>query len=158
MGLQTVFSDNLNPAGANLSSAFVDATAFFIEVPSINVELEIDVFLQIYIEGLNGEVVRNVPLGRISEAAVLLNITDTETSLAIPYEYVNTGFTMRLLFLASSNVFLYAYVIQPDCTLNGVCSSLDSISSRLTRIESALEINRPVPSSTTTQQQFFGLQ
>ena len=148
--LQIVFSDNLNPAIANLSDRFTNATAFYISAPLIDSELEIDVFLQIYFPALIGEQVRNIPLGKISEAAVLLNIADTESVTAIPNEYLDTGLEMALLFLPSSDTFLQAAVIKPNCTLNTVCNDLAAIDSRLARIESALNIPIPVTPATAS--------
>lgn len=167
MGLQIVFSDNLDPSQPNLSVAFEGATAFLIEAPSLNAELEIDVYLQIYISGINGELVRNIPLGKIVEQAILLNITDTETISLIPAEYLDNQFQMKLLFLASSTTFLYAYIIKPDCTLCDLQSQNTAIQDRLSTIENTLDaiaaaVNVPVTSTviagTTTQQAFFFLQ
>ncbi len=146
MGLQVVFSSNLDPASPNLSVEFSDATAFLIEAPSINAEMEIDCYLQIYLTGINGELVRNIPLGKISESAILLNLADTETASAIPVEYLDSGLTMRLLFLASSTTFIYAYIIKPDCTLCQLANSIevvdgkiDDLATRLASLESKID-------------------
>ena len=138
MALQVVYSGNLDPSDPNLSVEFSNATAFLIQAPGLNAELEIDCFLQLYVTGLTGEIVRNIPLGRIEEQAILLNISDTETVQSIPAEYLNSGLQMRLLFLASEATFLYAYIIKPDCTLCDLSAQNIDISLRLDRIEQAL--------------------
>jgi hypothetical protein len=136
---QLVFSGNLNPATPNLSVRFTSAIGFFIQVPnSFDVELEIDVFLQVYLPSILGEVVRSIPLGKIEEQAILLNITDTETFNVIPYELQNTNLEMALLFLASDNFFLYAEAIKPDCNLCTVSSQLDLVNQKLDLILSSL--------------------
>ena len=114
MAVQTVFSNNLDPASPNLSARFTDATA-----------LEIDCFLQIYFPAQIGEQVRVIPIGKINEQSILLNLSDTETVSVIPIEFLNTNLEMALLFLASSETFLQAAVVQPDCTIQTVCQSLD---------------------------------
>ncbi len=161
MALQIVFSDNLDPATSNLSVEFFNATAFLIEAPGLTTELEIDVFLQLYLTGINGQLVRNIPLGKVEEQAILLNVTDTETATAIPAEYLNSGLEMRLLFLASEATFLYAYVIQPDCTLCGINRRLDTLETKIDLILNNLNVPVPAPlpvAGTTSQQAFFFLQ
>ena len=111
MAVQTVFSDNLDPSNFNLSDRFIDAVAFYIDAPLIDSELEIDVFLQVYFPSNSGERVRNLPLGKITEQSILLNQTDTESVVAISQEFLGTGVEMALLFLASSNTYLEAYII-----------------------------------------------
>ena len=183
MAVQTVFSSNLDSAAPNLSSRFVDATAFYIDAPLINSELEIDVFLQVYFSTGAGERVRNLALGKISEQSILLNVTDTESVVAIPSEFVGTGLEMALLFLASSTTYLEAYAIGKDCTLCGIQQQIESVENKVNSIESVVNdlannssavsdvldlilnliltsIGVPaniIPAS-TIQQQFFGLQ
>lgn len=81
MALQTIFSNHLNPELPNLSNRFIDAVGFFIVAPFLGagIELEIDVFLQVYFPYGGGEIILNLPLGKIEEQAILLNFTDTET-------------------------------------------------------------------------------
>lgn len=131
MAVQTVFSSNLNPAVENLTTRFTNATGFYILAPLLNAELEIDVFLQVYFPTTLGEQVRNLPLGKIEEQAVLLNITDTQSLVTIPSEYLNTGLEMALLFLASSSTFLQVNVLSPECTLCSLDSKLTTISESL---------------------------
>ncbi len=143
MALQLVFSGNLDPASANLSSRFTEATAFFIEAPLLNAELEIDVYLQVYLPGILGEVARNIPLGKISDTALLLNISDTETSQVIPSEYQNTGLEMALLFLASDTTFLYATVVKPDCNLCQLSAQLNQLETKVDEILDAVLVGQP---------------
>lgn len=161
MAVQTVFSSNLNPSTANLSSRFTDAVAFYIAAPLITVELEIDVFLQVYFPAIIGEQVRNIPLGKISEQSILLNVSDTETANIIPNEFLDTGLEMALLFLTSDTTFLQAAVIKKNCSMTFMCQSLETITSRLDAIENALSAIAPIVNSsvpTTQQQSFFFLQ
>ncbi len=165
MATQLVFSGNLDPVSPNLSSRFVGATMFFIEAPTLNAELEIDVYLQVYLPGIIGETVRNVPLGKIEEQSILLNVTDTETASLIPIEYQNTNLEMALLFLASDTTYLYAIAVSPDCNLCQLKTQNDAIQNTLTTMQATLQqildaVGQPVPASapTTAQQQFFYLQ
>lgn len=158
MASQLVFSGNLDPASPNLSVRFTSAIGFFIQAPSLSSELEIDVFLQVYLPSILGEIVRSIPLGKIEEQAILLNITDTETFSVIPYELQNTGVEMALLFLASDNTFIYAETIQPDCNLCVLDSKLDLLEQKIDLI--LANLNVPVPSvpPTVAQLLFFFLQ
>ena len=159
MAIQTVFSNNLDPASPNLSERFIGATAFYIAAPLINAELEIDCYLQVYFPAAIGEQIRNIPLGKISEQSILLNISDTETASVIPQEFLDTGLEMALLFLASSSTFIQAAIIKPNCTVSDVCNSLELVNQRLTAIENALStVPNNTNTATTQQQQFFGLQ
>lgn len=165
MAVQTVFSNNLDPAGFNLSSRFVDAIGFYIDAPLIDSELEIDVYLQVYFPTSNGERIRNLPLGKITEQSILLNVTDTESVVAIDLEFVGTGLEMALLFLASSNTYLEAYVIGKNCTvcqlkteIAEVKATLSSIQQQLNRIEANQSISPVTANPTAQQQQFFLLQ
>ncbi len=146
MALQLVFADNLDSAVVNLSTRFTGATGFIIEAPSIPEELEIDCYLQIYIQGILGEIVRNVPLGRIEEQSVLLNLADTEICSIIPAELLETGLEMALLFVPSiaETAFIYATVIQPDCSLCALNARLDVIESKIDLIDAKLNILIPV--------------
>lgn len=134
MGLFTVYSNNLSPSAPNLSTRFTDATSFFIHAPLIGagIELEIDVFLQVYLPyGIGQELVRNLPLGKIEEQTVFLNITDTETLNTIPQEYLNSNLEMALLFLATDTTFLEAIIIKPQLTLTDIYQDLQLIKTQL---------------------------
>ncbi len=154
MALVTVFSNNLDPAGANLSTRFTDAVAFYIAAPLINSELEIDVFLQVYFPAVIGSQVRNIPLGKIEEQSILLNVTDTETANIIPSEFLDTGLEMALLFLASNTTFIQAAVVKKDCSLSDICQRLEAIEQALADLGNP--VTPPVPSP--AQQAFFFLQ
>lgn len=117
MALLTVFSDTLNPQAENLSVRFTGAVGFYIHAPLLTTELEIDVFLQVYLPNSSGERVRNIPFGKVEEQAILLNVTDTETLITIPSEYVDSSLEMALLFLASDAVYLEVYIVGVDCSL-----------------------------------------
>ena len=146
MGLQLVFADNLDASKVNLSTRFTGATAFIIEAPLLSTELEIDCYLQIYVQGILGEIVRNVPLGRIEEQSVLLNLADTEICSIIPAELLETGLEMALLFVPSiaETAFIYATVIKPDCSLCALDARLDVIESKIDLIDAKLRILIPV--------------
>lgn len=150
MVLQQIYSNNLNPAQPNLTQRFIDAVGFFIDVPLINNELEIDCFLQVYFNLGGRELVRVLPLGKIEEQAILLNKTDTETIFTIPQELVNSGHEMALLFLASDNTFLEVYIIKKIYNLEDelikINNKLDLILSRQLQ---------PTPSSPNISEQFF---
>lgn len=138
MALQTVFSSNLDPAAENLSSRFTDATAFYIDAPLIDSQLEIDVFLQVYFPVVGGERTRVLSIGKISEASILLNVTDTESVITIPSEYVGTGLEMALLFLASSTTYLEAYAIGKNCTLCQLKAEVETINRDLNLLETTV--------------------
>jgi len=159
VALQLVFSQNLDPSGINLSSRFTGAIAFLIEAPLISSELEIDVFLQIYIDGVVGKIVRNIPLAKISEQAILLNLTDTEIIQTIPAEFVNTGYEMALLFVPNSGetTFLYASVIQPDCSLCELDNRLNELSAKLDLITSASNMMSPSAFASASNNDFIQL-
>ena len=157
MALQTVFSDNLNPARENLSIRFKDAIAFYIDAPFIDDQLEIDVFLQVYFPTATSERVRVLSIGKISEASILLNITDTESVVSIPEEYLGTGLEMALLFLASSNTYLEAYVVTKNYTIERLQADIDEIKIQLDRIEEKSGIDSSDVAE-SAQQIFFLLQ
>ena len=71
MAVTQIYSNVVNPTEPNLSSRFTNAIAFYISAPLISSEVEIDVFLQLY---LPSNQVRNILLGKITEQAVLLNL------------------------------------------------------------------------------------
>lgn len=139
MAVQTVFSSNLDPSIENLSTRFTDATAFYIDAPLIEPELEIDVFLQVYFPTSNNERIRVLSIGKISEASVLLNVTDTESVVTIPVEYVGTGLEMALLFLASSTTYLEAYVIGKNCTVCQLKAEIEAIKNTLSDMQAQLD-------------------
>lgn len=157
MATQIVFNDNLNPSSANLSSRFTEASAFFIEAPLLNVELEIDVFLQVYLPGILGETTRNIPLGKIESSAIRLNITDTETANLIPLEYQNTNLEMALLFLASDTTYLYALIIKPECNLCLLQNQLNQLNIKVNLILSELNVGIPVAPFNASASDFIQL-
>ena len=165
MAVQIVFSGDLDPENPNLSTRFSEATSFFIQAPLINSELEIDVYLQVYMPGVIGETARNIPLGKIVEQTVLLNVTDTETANLIPIEYQNTGLEMALLFSASDTTYLYAIVIKPDCNIcqlssqnNDIQMTLANMQITLQQIKNAVGVPASSASANTASEQFFYLQ
>ena len=157
MALQTVFSDNLDPASENLSIRFKDAIAFYIDAPFIDNQLEIDVFLQVYFPTATGERIRVLNIGKISEASILLNITDTESVVSIPQEYLGTGLEMALLFLSSSTTYLEAYIVTKNYTIERLQADIDEIKIQLDRIEEKSGIDL-LDVADIAQQIFFLLQ
>jgi hypothetical protein len=147
VAVQTVFSNNLDPSAPNLTSRFTGATGFYIAAPLITAELEIDCYLQVYFSAIIGEQVRNIPLGKIEEQSILLNLTDTETASVIPIEFVDTNLEMALLFLASDSTFIQVAVIKPDCTLCSLQIQLNELSNRVDLIVNALNIFLPLNAS-----------
>ena len=128
MGVQIVFSGIVNPTIPNLSERFKDAIGFFIAAPLLDTEVEIDVFLQIY---LPNEKIRNIPLGKITEQAVLLNLTDTESVSIIPEEFQDTDLEMALLFLPSDSFTLEVFAITKDVTLSSINQQLEELKNKL---------------------------
>ena len=146
MAVQTVFSDNLNPATGSLTARFTDATAFYIDAPSLGSEMEIDVFLQVYFPTETGERLRNLALGKLKDGVITLNEVDTETVTPIPKEFINTGLEMALFFLPSQPIFLEVFIISPDSTLIEVESKVDDLQQRLQQLEIILtEILNALP-------------
>jgi hypothetical protein len=84
VALLTVFSDNLLPIAGNLSARFTQAIGFFVDAPLTQYELEIDIFLQVYIPTPTGEIARNLPLSTA-------NPLDTETLITIPMSILIRG-------------------------------------------------------------------
>jgi len=134
--LQTVFSDNLNPATGNLTERFQNATAFYIDAPLLDAEMEIDVFLQVYFPAASKERLRNLALGKLKDGQITLNETDTETVVPIPNEFVDSGLEMALFFLPSDEIFLEVYVLGKDCTLCNLDLKIDAILENLETIGS----------------------
>ncbi len=141
MVLKIIYSNNLNPAQPNITERFVNAVGFFVNAPLLTAELEIDCFLQVYLPFISGEQARNYPLGTISEQAILLNLIDTESIIAIPSEFLDTDLEMSLLFLASDTTFLEVYVINKNYNLK---ARLDELESILNSITDFLRIPAPV--------------
>lgn len=131
MALTQIFNSVITTTQPNLSSRFRDAIAFFIIVPDLSVEVEIDVFLQIY---LPFNQVRNIPLGKINEQAVLLNLTDTESLSVIPEELMDTDLEMSLLFLPSQAFTLEAWIITKQVTLLQLQQGLNEIKQDLDQV------------------------
>ena len=132
MALTRVFRGRTDPTQPNLSARFTDATAFYIAAPFVDIEVEIDVFLQVY---LPLGAVRNIPLGKISEQAVLLNLTDTESVSLIPQEFLDANLEMALLFLPSQEFILEAFVISKDVNLTDIQTQLTEISQQIGELE-----------------------
>ncbi|MEM7762092.1 MAG: hypothetical protein AAF298_28845 [Cyanobacteria bacterium P01_A01_bin.40] len=160
MAVQTVFSNNLNPSTGSLTSRFTNATAFYIDAPLLADELEIDVFLQVYFPTATSERVRNLALGKLKDGQIKLNETDTETVVAIPSEFIDSGLEMALFFLSSDTTFLDVFVLGQDCTLCGVNSRLDALETKIDLVLAALNVTVPIPAiaPTNEQQAFFFLQ
>lgn len=163
MAVLEVFSDNLDPAQPNLSARFTNGVAFFINAPLIEPELEIDVYLQVYFPSVTGELVRNLPFTKTIEGSTLLNVTDTESLVTIPSEYLDTGLEMALLFLASDNTYLDVFVVtkgeQQETDFSELLEQLDLVFTTLQAILALLGV--PVPPilppgvPTTAQQNLF---
>jgi hypothetical protein len=154
VAVQTVFSNNLNPNAPNLTSRFTGATGFYIAAPLITAELEIDCYLQVYFPAIINEQVRNIPLGKIEDQSILLNLTDTETASVIPIEFVDTNLEMALLFLASDSTFLEVAVIKPDCTIYSLQNQLNELSNRVDLILNALEVTNPLTNASASNDDF----
>jgi carbohydrate-binding DOMON domain-containing protein len=133
MGIQQVFSNNLDASIVNLSNRFTDAIAFYVDTPLSNFELEIDCYLQIYLPTNNQEKVRVIPLGKIEEQSILLNLVDTESVVFIPEEYQDTGLEMALLFVPSNFTTVYFEVFVIKKIIN-----LQIIGERLLAIQNLL--------------------
>jgi hypothetical protein len=126
MGIQQVFSNNLDASIVNLSDRFTDAIAFYVDTPLSNFELEIDCYLQVYLPTSNGEKTRVLPLGKIEEQNILLNLVDTESVFFIPEEYQDTGLEMALLFVPSNftTVYFEVFVIKKIINLRIIAERL----------------------------------
>ena len=125
MALLQVFSNNLVPFDSNLSARFTNAKAFYLNAPLIAAELEIDVFLQVYIPQGSGEIVRNLPISNSIAA-------DTETLITIPSEYVDSNLQMALAFYGSDSTYLEAFVLGQSVTLNTLEHKINQITQLLT--------------------------
>lgn len=136
MAVQTVFSDNLDPDNGSLTARFVNATAFYIDVPLLNAELEIDVYLQVYFPTATGERLRNLTLGKLKDGQIKLNEADTETVVPIPNEFIDSGLEMAIYFTPSDTTFLEVYVLGLDCTLCTLDAKLDAILENLETVGS----------------------
>jgi hypothetical protein len=143
VALLTVFSDNLLPIAGNLSARFTQAIGFFVDAPLTQYELEIDIFLQVYIPTPTGEIARNLPLSTA-------NPLDTETLITIPSEYFDSGLEMALLFLASSDTYLEAYVIGAECTSCDLDTKLNQINQLITDMSVFFQDNINSSSTTST--------
>lgn len=174
MAILAVFSNNLDPVNGSLTSRFINATAFYIDAPLITSEIEIDVYLQVYLPTSSTERVRIVPLGKLKDGEIKLNETDSETLVPIPYELIDTGLEMALYFTSSDTTFLEVYVIGIKCSLCQVQSGILAISedlntrfnevnSRLNSMQSTLNqilaiVGAPDIVPSTLEQAFFFIQ
>lgn len=145
MALLQVFSNNLVPFDSNLSVRFTKAKAFYLDASLIAGELEIDVFLQVYIPTVSGETLRNLPLTNLIPA-------DTETLITIPSEYVDSDLEMALAFFASDSTYLEAFVLGAEVTLNTLDSKLNQITQLIIDMSLFLQdsVNNVVATTTTT--------
>jgi len=151
MAVQIVFSNSLNSSEPNLTQRFSEATAFFIDLPLNDFELSIDCYLQVYTTVNSEEIVRNFPLGKIEQQAILLNKVDTQSIYTIPLEFQSTDVEMAILFLASDNVYLEAYIIKQDYNLSELLTTInEKLDLILDRLDTPVT-NTPTPE----QQQFF---
>ena len=150
MVLQQIYSNNLDPSQPNLTQRFSNAIGFFIDVPLLSSELEIDVFLQVYFNLGGREVARILPIAKIEEQAILLNKTDTETLFTIPQELVDSNTEMALLFLSSDNTYLEVYIVKSSLDIK---NELTTINNKLNLIiNNCTTVTSP---GLTPQQQFF---
>ena len=131
MALQTVFSNNLDPANGSLTARFKHATAFYIDTPLESDELEIDVFLQVYFPTQTKERTRNLALGKLKDGQITLNETDTETVEPIPNEFLDSGLEMALFFLPSDTTYLEVFVLTQDCKMSSLCNRLDNLDKKI---------------------------
>lgn len=92
--------------------------------------------MQLY---LPNDEVRNIPLTRIEEQSILLNIADSETATVISGEFVDTDLDMALLFLPSESFFLQAFVITKDISLIELGQQLDSLQTEISEIKQSLD-------------------
>jgi hypothetical protein len=143
VAILTVFSGNLSPINGSLSARFTKAKGFFLDAPLTNFELEIDVFLQVYLPTNSGETTRNLPLS-------VFNPHDTETLITIPAEYVDSDLEMALLFLASSTITLEAHVVGAACTLCSIDTKLDQITQLITDMSLFLQDSVNATANATT--------
>lgn len=147
MPVTEVLSKIVVPDKTNLTDRFVDAIGFYIFTSLIDTEVEIDVYLQIYLP-LNR--IRNIPLCQIIEQETKQNITDTETILSIPEEYQDTGLQMALLFLPSESFQLDVFVITKNFTLSSLNDKLIAIERKINEIPDFLipaELNTGSPTT-----------
>lgn len=144
MALQLLYSDTLSPTSGTLTDRFSGATGFYIDAPSILEEIEIDVFLQVYIVTQAGESPRNYPLGKLKDGEIKLNETDTETIKSIPKEFLESGLEMAFLFLPSEAIPLDVWVVFPDCDLCEIKAQIqafqDTVASEFDDIDDRLNV------------------
>ncbi len=131
MAIQLLYSDNLDPDSGSLTARFSGATGFYIDAPTLGAELEIDVFLQVYLVDGEGETPRNLALGKLKDGEIKLNETDTETVTPIPDEFLDTGMEMALFFLPSEVVALDVWLVVPDCNLCTIDTGLSALSTTI---------------------------
>ena len=138
--LTTVFSDNLDPDNGSLTARFSNATAFYIDAPLLNVELEIDVYLQVYLPTATGERLRNLALGKLKDGNIKLNEIDTETVVPIPSEFIDSGLEMAFYFTPSESIFLEVYVLEKQCTICTIDQKIDNLIAANNQINSVLDL------------------
>ncbi len=131
MAIQLLFDGTLNPLTGTLTNRFSGATGFYIDAPNISSEIEIDVFLQVYVVTQAGEQPRNLALGKLKDGVIALNQTDTETISLIPSEYLESGLDMAFFFIPSEAIELDIWIVLPDCNLCGIETRLTALSDRL---------------------------
>lgn len=183
MALQVVFSDNLDPENGSLTARFTNATAFYIDAPLLEAELEIDAYLQVYFPTATGERLRNLPLGKLKDGEIKLNEIDSISVETIGLELIDSGLEMAIYFTSSDTTFLEVYVLGLECTLCGIKSQVTQLDDKITALSSKVDelatanssnqsaltallnliltaVGLPVPAlpATSAQQEFFFLQ
>lgn len=136
MALLTVFSNNLDPENGSLTARFSNATAFYIDAPLLNAELEIDAYLQVYFPTATGERLRNLPLGKLKDGQIKLNEIDSISVETIGLELLDSGLEMAIYFTPSQPIFLEVYVLGQECTLCSLDAKLDAILENLETVGS----------------------
>ena len=114
----------LDPENGSLTARFKHATAFYIHTPFKSIQLEIDVFLQVYFPVGIKERSRNLALGKLKDGQIKLNEVDTKTVVPIPNEFVDSNLEMALFFLSSDTTYLEVFVLTQDCKMSKKCPTL----------------------------------
>lgn len=140
MVVRQIYSNNLNGDEPNISERFSNAVGFIIDTPLLDSELQIDCFLQVYFPTESSEKIKNYPLGKIEEQVVLLNLTDTESLVSIPSEFLDTDLEMALLFLGGNSIFLEAFVIEKKYNLSEELTAIKESLSTIQQSNSLVEL------------------
>lgn len=131
-----IFNGTIDPATVNRTDAFGNATALYMVAPDSTLELELDFYLQLEIDGVTNRLIR------LNDNYTL----DTITVYPIPIELQGLGIPIYGVIIGGQSVAVEVYMIQRGsggegsigCDLTEVTDKLNTIDSKINIVEETI--------------------